>query len=522
MTRATRWVLAACLSLALLLATNRADAVSPDVSPPTPVAEARPAVPAGPLGTDVPRGAVEKFLDACRANDYARAADALDLRKVPRASRAARGPVLARELEAVLERSVALDLGALSAETDGEREDGLPPNRDLLAIVETEAGPVELLLERGTVADAPVWRVAADTVARIPELYEELGYGPLADRLPAPFVTIRFLGLRLWQWVGTALLIAVAGSIAWVATRLVVAVGERLLARAGLDTRMATHAAGPIRLLLAVAVAAIGIPYLSLAFTPHRLVLGIGKALVIVAFTWTLLRAIDLMSTRAQRRFVRHRQLAAVSMVPLGRRVLKIVVAALALMAALENFGFNVTGIAAGLGIGGLAVALAAQKTVENLFGGVTLIADQPVRVGDFCRFGDTQGVVEDIGLRSTRIRTLDRTVVTVPNATFSALPLENLSRRDRIPVRGTLTLKPETPGARVREVLDGLRAMLAGQAKVDVPTARARFVRLGPTIEIELFAYVLTSEWNEYLEHRERIFLAALDVVGTDATTLR
>lgn len=513
------------VAVAALVATMSAavgvHAASPEASPPSPIAEPRPAMPPAPLGTDVPRGAVERFLEACRANDYGRAADALDLRKIPRTARAERGPVLARELEAVLERSVDLDLALLSDSEDGERDDGLPPNRDLLAIVETEAGPVELLLERGTGADVPVWRVAADTVTRIPELYAELGYGPFADRLPAPFVTTRFLGVRLWQWVGLVVLGALAVTGAWLATRLVVAVGERLLARAHRDTRMATHAAGPIRLLLAVALGAAGVPFLSLAFTPQRVVLGAGKALVIVAFTWTLLRAIDLMSTRAQRRFVQHRQLAAVSMVPLGRRILKIGVTAFALMAALENFGFNVTGIAAGLGIGGLAIALAAQKTVENLFGGVTLIADQPVRVGDFCRFGDTQGVVEDIGLRSTRIRTLDRTVITVPNATFSAMPLENLSRRDRIPVRGTLSLKAATPADRVREVLERLRAMLAAQPKVDAQTARARFVRLGPTIEIELFAYVLTTEWNEYLDHRERLFLAALDVAGADATTL-
>jgi MscS family membrane protein len=509
-------VIVACLASALALA--RAHAASPDTSPSPPPVETRPA---GPLGADVPRSVVERFLAACRADDYARAAGSLDLRKIPRAARATRGPVLARELEAVLERSIALDLSALSDAPEGERDDGLPSNRDLLAIVETEAGPRELLLERGNGDGTVTWRVAADTVARVPALYTELGYGPFADRLPAPLVTLRFLGVRLWQWIGLVVVVVFAAGTAWLATRLLGGVWKRALARAGLDGRMAAHGVGPIRLLLAVMIAAVGVPFLALAFTPQRVVVGAEKALVIVAFTWTLLRAIDVMSTRAQRRFVARRQLGAVSMVPLGRRVLKIAVVCLALVAALQNFGFNVTGIAAGLGIGGLAVALAAQKTVENLFGGFTLIADQPVRVGDFCRFGDTQGVVEDIGLRSTRIRTLDRTVVTVPNATFSAMPLENLSRRDRIPVRGTLILKPETGGSRVRDVLERLHAMLEAQPKVDRATARARFVRLGPAIEIELFAYVLTSDWDEYLVHREQIFLAALDVVGADATTL-
>jgi MscS family membrane protein len=510
--------MATCL-VAALLASPSARAESPDATAETPAAETRPPA---PLGSDVPRGAVEKFLTACRANDYAKAASFLDLRKIPRSKRAERGPVLARELESVLERTVDIDLALLSDAPEGERDDGLPPNRELLAIVETEKGPVELLLERGTTEAGDVWRVAADTVAAIPALYTELGYSPFADTLPAPLVTMRFLGIRLWQWLGLVVLGSFAVAVSVLATRLLVGIGHRLLHRAGHDVRFATHATAPVRLLIAVAVAAAGLPFLSLALGPQRVLVGTGKALVIVALTWTMLRAIDVLSTRAQRRFVQRRQLGAVSMVPLGRRMLKIAIACFAVVAALQNFGFNVTSIAAGLGIGGLAIALAAQKTVENLFGGVTLIADQPVRVGDFCRFGSSEGVVEDIGLRSTRIRTRDRTVVTIPNAQLSAMPLENLSRRDRIPVRATLILKPETRGDRVRHVLEGLRDMLTTQDKVDPATARATFVRLSPQIEIELFAVVLTTDWNEYLHHREVIFLGALDVIGADASAVR
>jgi MscS family membrane protein len=506
-----------------IFGSGAAYAQSPDggaASPATPAVETRPS---GPLGADVPRGALERFLAACEASDYAKAAEFLDLRKVPRAARSARGAVLARELEAVLERSVALDPSLLSDAAEGERDDGQPANRDLLAIVETEKGPVELVLERTTVAGQSVWQVAADTVVRIPDLYTELGYGPFADRLPAPLVTLRFLGVRLWQWLGLAIVIPLAATVAWLASRILVRLGEPILARAGLDVRIVRQAVGPIGLLLAVALAFAALPFLSLAYTPQQVVIGIGKALVIVALTWMLLRTIDVMSTRAQRRFVQHRQLGALSMIPLMRRVLKIMVASFAIVAALQNFGFNVTGIAAGLGIGGLAIALAAQKTVENLFGGVTLIADQPVRVGDYCRFGDAEGFVEDIGLRSTRIRTLDRTVVTIPNAQFSAMPLENLSRRDRIPVRVTLALKNETGAARVRQIVDRLREMLAAQPKVDPDTVRAQLVRITPqATEIEVFAMVQTSSHSEFASHREQILFGALEAMGSDATTLK
>ena len=150
------------------------------------------------------------------------------------------------------------------------------------------------------------------------------------------------------------------------------------------------------------------------------------------------------------------------------------------MIAVLENFGFNVTGVLAALGVGGLAVALAAQKTVENLFGGVTLIADQPVRVGDLCRFGDRTGTVEDIGLRSTRLRTPERTVVSVPNGEFASMQLENFAPRDRIRLQAMLALRYETTPAQMRAVLSAISKLLLGNPKIAPNSAYARFVGFG------------------------------------------
>ena len=341
--------------------------------------------------------------------------------------------------------------------------------------------------------------------------------------LPGGLDTTRVLGMKPWQWLGIAGLAAIAVVVSWLLTWIIARVGRPVLERAGMDRRVATSVRGPLQLLAAVTIIAAGLPFLRLAKPIYRVLVGTQHALIVLAFTWLALRALDVLSAQAERRFTDRRHMAAVTAVPLGRRVLKVVIAALAVVAALQNFGFNVTGLAAGLGIGGLAIALAAQKTVENLFGGVTLITDQPVRVGDYCRFGTTEGLVEDIGLRSTRLRTLDRTVITIPNAQFSAMPLENLSRRDRIPVRTILALRNETGATRVREILERLRAMLSAQPKVDTTTARARLIRISPqATEIEIFANVLTSRWSEYVEHREHILLGALEAMGSDATTLK
>ncbi len=176
--------------------------------------------------------------------------------------------------------------------------------------------------------------------------------------------------------------------------------------------------------------------------------------------------------------------------------------------------------ILAGLGVGGLAVALAAQKTVENLFGGITVILDQPVRVGDFCRFGDRIGTVEEIGLRSTRIRTLDRTIVSVPNGHFASLELENYTVRDRMWLHPTISVRYETTPDQLRHLLVEVRRMLYAHPRVDPASARIRFVNFGAySLDLEIFAYVMTPNYDEFLAVREDIYLRIMDLVEQSGT---
>jgi MscS family membrane protein len=472
-------------------------------------------------GPDTPRGAMARFVGACRNGEYAKAAEYLNLSQLKHVERARRGPELAREFEIVTDRAAWIDLEKLSTDRDGDPNDGLPPLRDSLGTIDkTTSGPVELLLERVTESSGQaVWKVAADTVAIIPGLYEEFGWGPLARVLPAPFFELRFLSIRLWQWIGLALF----GVLVWLISRLLRGILIRavrlVLARsdgAVSPSTLASAIAEPLRLLLGVVLGAFGLPFLGLPVPVHRVLMGVLKSLAIVALTWLFLRILDEYAQRFERRLDRSRHARAVDTAHLGRRTIKVFVVVVAFIAALQNFGFNVTGLLAGLGVGGLAVALAAQKTVENLFGSISLVADQPVRLGDVCRFGDTVGTVEDIGLRSTRIRTVSRTLVTIPNAQFSTLALENLSLRDRIPVRATLVLAPGTSASQVRDVLAQLREQVAKVPKVDAASVRATFVRIdAQVLEVELFVYVLTTRWEEYVEVREQVLLAALEVVG-------
>jgi MscS family membrane protein len=221
-----------------------------------------------------------------------------------------------------------------------------------------------------------------------------------------------------------------------------------------------------------------------------------------------------------ERRYTARGLAAAPPVLTPARRALTAFVILIMLLAVLQNLGFNVTGLVAGLGIGGLAVALAAQKSLEHFFGGLSLVADQPIRVGDFCRFGDRTGTVEDIGLRSTRIRTPERTLVTIPNAEFSCMQIENFSRRDRMLVQTTIGLRCETTPDQLRWLLVELKALLLAHPKVASDPARVRFVGFGPSsLDVELFFFINTVDFEEFTAIREDLFLRLADLVTASGT---
>jgi MscS family membrane protein len=209
-------------------------------------------------------------------------------------------------------------------------------------------------------------------------------------------------------------------------------------------------------------------------------------------------------------------------LLPVVRKSVKILIATFAGVAVLHSFGVNIIAVLAGLGVGGIAVALAAQKTLENFIGGITLYADQPVRVGEFCRFGGTVGTVEEVGLRSTRVRTLDRTVVTIPNAEFSNLQIENFARRDRIWYHPTIRLRYETTPDQIRYVLVEVHRMLYAHPKVDSASARIRFAGFGnASLDLEVFSYVTVTDYGEYLEVAEDLNLRIMDIVAAAGSRL-
>ncbi|HEY7249829.1 MAG TPA: mechanosensitive ion channel domain-containing protein [Methylomirabilota bacterium] len=486
------------------------------------------ASPTGPGSPEVserrtPRDTMAGFLEATDRRDYAQAAEYLDLSRIARAHRAEQGSALARELRIVIDQAVPIDLDSLSDQPVGTPQEGLPPDRALVGTISAKAGATQLLLQRMPgPEDSRTWKVAAATVAQIPRLYRELGYGPLGDYLPPAFFEIRFLELALWQWLALFVLVALASATGWIGTVVVLRIVDPVVRRTApvLGEQLLTVLVGPLRLALSIAAFFLGSGLLNFSISAHQFLREVEKAAIIVVLAWVVVRMTDLLADLATERLRSAGRSSAIAVVPLGRKATKVLIGVLAVLAVLQNIGLNVTGILAGLGIGGLAVALAAQKTVENLFGGVTLILDQPVRVGDFCRFGDRVGIVEEVGLRSTRIRTLDRTVVSVPNGHFASLELENFTVRDRIWLHTTIGVRYETTPDQLRHVLVEIRRMLYAHPRVDPRPARIRFVNFGAySLDLEIFAYVLTADYDEFLAIQEDIYLRIMDIVEQSGT---
>jgi MscS family membrane protein len=246
------------------------------------------------------------------------------------------------------------------------------------------------------------------------------------------------------------------------------------------------------------------------------LVVKIGRlALLVVVVAGRLADGVSF----SQAGQVQRRRIDAALLRIVFRLVSVIVLAYLGIYAA-EAVGIPIAPLVAGLGVGGLAIALAIRPTLENIIGGLTLFADRPVRVGDFCRYGDEIGTVEQIGLRSTRIRTLERTIVTVPNAEFSQMQLDNFAARDMRLLKTTLGLRYETTPDQLRYVLAELRKLLLGHPKVTPAPARVRFVGYGAySLDVEIFAYLHCQDQDTFLAIQEDIYLRIADIV-TEAGT--
>jgi MscS family membrane protein len=471
-----------------------------------------------------PRGTVYGFLTAARNDDWRRAASYLNLSLLPEERREREGPELARQLERVLDRTLRTDPATLSALSEGDLTDGLPENQELLDTVVLNDRRVDLRLERVTTSDGRhIWLFSSALVHLLPRLYAERGNSTIERYLPSVLVKRTLFDAALWQWLAFLILAVIVFGASGLLARLLLRVLRPIVARTSseIDDAVISAVIAPVRFLLAVAAFRAGIAIIVPPVLVRLVIIRILVAAAYVGIAWLLIRVIDAGAREFAAAMTRRQRASASSVVPLGRRTLKVLAVAIAIIATLNSWGYDTTALLTGLGLGGLAIALAAQKTLENLFAGVAIITDKPVLVGDFCKFGDRSGTVEDIGLRSTRIRTPDRTVVTVPNAEFSGMLIENIARRDRIWFHPVLNIRRETTTEQIRKLLAEIGKLLRSHPKLD-PAGRVRFIGIGQySIDLEIHTYALTADHDEFLALQEELLLQLLDIIAAADTGL-
>ncbi|MGA8727163.1 MAG: mechanosensitive ion channel family protein, partial [Terracidiphilus sp.] len=237
---------------------------------------------------------------------------------------------------------------------------------------------------------------------------------------------------------------------------------------------------------------------------------------------WLLIQFASWSEAYVSRSFQSRNLPGATSILRLARWVVDLLIIFAGVLVSLYYFGVNPTAALAGLGVGGIAVALAAQKTLENVLGGVSLILDQAVRVGDTLKVGDTTGTVEEIGLRSTRLRTVDRTVVSVPNGQMANMSVENLSAREKFWLHPILRLRYDTSVPQINALLAGIRNLLQENTHVEPSSIRVRFLRFGPSsLDVEVFAYVLARDWSQFLEIQEGLQLHMMECVESSGVQI-
>ena len=498
------------LSLSVLLCFPAWAQLVPPVSAP---AASQPQAAKDSLGRSTPRGTVLGFLSAARSEQNEVASRYLNTRLRGKAA-----TELAHQLFVVLDRRLPARLNQLSDKPEGSLSDPLNPNQDVVGTISSDEGDVDIIVERVDRGKSDAtWLFSGKTLDAVPDLYEEVNAASVDSVLPKWLVDNLFLGIPAFQWlavfVGIPLFYVLAALLNRLLSPLAGLVRRRVYRKQDLPDPEVLPT--PIRLLLQAVTIRWLLTKLDVPLLGRQFWASIATFLAIAGCVWLLILVNGWAEEYLRRHLRTRRPTGATSVLRLARRVADVLAIFAGVVVALRHFRVDPTAALAGLGVGGIAVALAAQKTLENVIGGVSIIFDQAVNVGDTLRLADTVGTVDDIGLRSTRIRTLDRSMISVPNGQIANMSLENLSLRDKFWFHPILNLHYGTSSSQMHAVLDGLRRLLAQTEYVEQDSIRVRFLRFGPSsLDVEVFAYILARDWNQFLEAQEGLLLRSMECI--------
>ncbi|MFT5141069.1 MAG: MscS family membrane protein [Rhodothermales bacterium] len=471
--------------------------------------------PSDPYGRDTPRGSFEGFLKSAEEFDFEKAAEYLDLRNLPPNLRQFDAVTLAQHLDFVIKRNMKIDSVMLSDRREGQAIDDQPDYRDELGRIQTVEGEVILLMQKVPgPEDGFIWKISNATVAQIPDLHREFSYPAWVESVQSKLPANKdFLGLELFKWVIILVIAVLATPIFWL-----LAVG---LCR--LFFKPDSPFFNDVRKLLTRPVLVLAILFLMKSVL-HNLGLGAtaqrveqaGTVLTII-FVWLFFSLIDLArASRREKYLAQGRMDASVLGRPMAN-ALKLFTLLAAILIWLTNAGVNITTLLAGLGIGGVAIALALQKPIEDLLGAISIYSQQPVVTGDLCKVGSTFGRVEEIGLRTTLIRTLADTRVSIPNSKIAYGEIENYTVRKKMLYHPELPLRYDSTPEQIQAITSGIETMLRAEENILQDSIRVRFTQFEKhSLIINVRIYVDTEDFNRYLEVVEQVNIAIMNIVQT------
>ena len=478
------------------------------VAQPTPAPPKQTAPVSDPYGRNTPHGTLLGFLRAAQTGQWGRAAYYLQL---PSTKRESQEKILGPQLKEILDQHSTYLLGGGSDQPEGDLSDGLPPDQEMVGTIEGPEGSLNLLLVRVTQEDTePIWLFSAETLANLKEFQRSSTLFWVEEKLPAALAEKQFLGVALWKWLANFLSFPVLFAGLWLLL-FVAALLMRLIGRKEWK-RLPRRAFGPLACLLVLVlhwwmIRPVGLPILFRYYQNRAMVLCL-----IAVFLWLAMHCMDWVGNLMVRRTLDQHRTFALSTFGLIRGVSKVLLIIIASLLALWVLGFNLGTALAGVGIGGIAIALGAQKTLENLIGGVSMLTDRVLQVGDQCKIGDQIGAVEEISLRSTKIRTREGSLLAVPNGVMATINLENLSNRKRYLFNPAISLRYETNAEKVLQGVETIQGVLNEHSGVDPADLRVCFKDFGAfSLDVEVFAYILTNDYAKYVEIRQQLLLQIL-----------
>ncbi|MBV7314405.1 mechanosensitive ion channel family protein [Shewanella sp. NIFS-20-20] len=465
-----------------------------------------------PLTRDTPRGAIRGLANAVSAGDYETATQYLDLRYLPAGMDASQGPEYVRMLKAIYERHMQLDIYGLVEERDGLLNDNLPTFRELIGRFDHDGQSVSLLLQRVPEPGiGKVWKISNATVAKLPELYHELGYSPLVEWLIDKLPEGKFAKLNYWEWAllviysVAALLITVP--CCWIIA-FVVKRGQSPLA-----LEWAYFISWPLCAFIAVTLNRVWLSNTSATVMMQKFV-DTGL-LFMLTILWLLWSGIGLIQASLRLKMLANGKKQAASLVRPLFNLARVIAVLLGLLVWLEYLGFDAGAILAGMGIGGIAIALASKQTIENFIGTITLYSAAPLKVGNLCNLGGLKGTVEEIGLRCTRVRTVDRSVIHIPNSKLAEMEIENISEREKIRFKTDVRLAYTTQAEQVNAIIEEITQLLVDHDDIDESPLRVTFKGFGLAgLEINVFAYVATTSLPTYQRVAQELQLGIMTIV--------